>query len=240
MKLLALDTSTFTASVAVLSDGTILEERDAKVRPPSESLLVLVRDALSSSGVTLRDLDAIACGVGPGSFTGLRIGLATAKGLCFAAQKPLVSVSSLAALALEAAKEARAGKLVLAILDAKRRELYAGLFRMDPNGSAPVPVTSEVVLGPDELGAFVRAHAGSTYVVVVGDGIDVYPEAAAQAGRVLSSRRTPSAAAVGTIATARLAGGVPDEIATATPAYLRPTEAELKFPEVKGGDPHVA
>src|SRR4051812_6985793 len=112
--LLAIDTSTLTASAAVLDGGRIVVERHAAATQTSEALLPLVDEVLREAGLAPTQLDALACGAGPGSFTGLRIGLATAKGLCFALGKPLLAVSSLAALALEA--PFAPGELVLALL----------------------------------------------------------------------------------------------------------------------------
>ena len=130
MKILALDTSTRTASVAVVHDGRLLASVEDQVSTHSEKLVLLVDLALRQAELRLSDLDAIACGMGPGSFTGLRIGLSTAKAFCFALAKPLLPVSSLAALA----RGADVHGLILAILHAKRDELYAGLYQVGKTG----------------------------------------------------------------------------------------------------------
>jgi tRNA threonylcarbamoyladenosine biosynthesis protein TsaB len=225
MKILALDTATFVASVAVWSDGDVRAEGDARASTHSEKLLPLVDDMLARAGLRPADLDAIACGAGPGSFTGLRIGLSTAKGLCFALGRPLVLVSSLAALALDA--RGPEGAIVLALLDAKKHELYAGLYEAD----ARHPITAEVVIPPARLAEHVLAAAAGRRVVVVGDGAAAYPEVAARCGEILDERRaTPGAGALARLAAARLAGGERDEILTAAPTYIRASEAEIATP----------
>ncbi len=98
-KILALDTATRHASVALCEDRQLVAESEQEVTTHSERLLSLVDDVLHRGGLTLSDLDGVVCGQGPGSFTGLRIGLSTAKGLCLATGKPLVCLSSLLPLA---------------------------------------------------------------------------------------------------------------------------------------------
>jgi len=142
MRLLAIDTSTRLASVAVVVDGgTRTAERLATADRGHRSadLLMLIDAACRELAVAPRELDAIAVGAGPGSFTGLRIGLATAKGIAFAAGRPLWAVSSLAALAARALAEDPSGDVV-AVLDARRGEVFGAVY----NASARL-VSPEVV-----------------------------------------------------------------------------------------------
>ncbi len=209
MRLLGIDTATLVASAAVWIDGAVVEG-EAVASTHSEKLLPLVDELLRGAGLAPADLDAVACGAGPGSFTGLRIGLATAKGLCFALGRPLVLCSSLAALALEAGRGT-----VLAVLDARRHEVYAGLYRVDP---LPVPIADEVVLPPGDVAAWAAGRADA----VVGDGAYAYPEAAATWGPLVAgARRTPAAAAVARLAAARLQRGEADDLTRAEPTYIR-------------------
>ncbi len=173
MKILAVDTATLTASVAVLVDGVIVASAQTRASTHSESLLPLVDEMLTRAGVAIGELDAIACGAGPGSFTGLRIGLATAKGLAFALGKPLVLASSLAALAARVNDE---GVTVLAVLDARKREVYAGLYQIVEG--LPRALSPEVVLAPGK----VIDHLAGRQAVVVGDAPLAYPDAAAAWG----------------------------------------------------------
>lgn len=216
MRVLALDTATLTASVAAWEDGRVLAAGEARAETHSEKLLPLVDDVLRRAGLAPAALDVVACGAGPGSFTGLRIGLATAKGLCFALGKPLVLVSSLAAVA---AGGLSPGSLTLALLDAKKHELYAGLF--DETLTAVGP---EAVLPPARLAAHVAALAAGRPVVIAGDGALAYPEAAAACGHILEGvRTTPDARAIAALAARHAAA----DLLTAAPTYIRASEAEI-------------
>lgn len=209
MKVLGIDTATLTAGIAVVDDARVLAEARHDSRSRSADLLVAIDDACRIAGVTALELDAIAIGAGPGSFTGLRIGMATAKGIAFAAHKPLWAVSSLAALAWDAHHDG----LVCAALDARRGELFAGCFR---NGEV---VAAERVIAPGELAAW----AGDA--VYVGDAVTAYP---ALAGLRWLAPRTPSGVAIATLA---LAGGRVDITTSGAPMYIRPSEAEVKYPD---------
>jgi tRNA threonylcarbamoyladenosine biosynthesis protein TsaB len=234
MKILALDTSTFVSSVALADGEEIVRTEDSRVTTHSEQLLPMIDRVLG--GLAPKDLDLIACGGGPGSFTGLRIGLATAKGLAYALGKPLVLVSSLAALALDAG----AGD-VLAVLDARKREVYAGLFRVRGVDSRQsrvdspdpycrlwtvdcAPLKAETVISPSRL----REYAERDDLIVVGDGAIAYPDEAGRCGRLAGGRATPGAAAIARLALAR--GTVQNELVTGEPTYIRPSEAEIPKP----------
>ena len=226
MKLLALDTSTLVATVAAVDGKRLLAQRERRVTTHSEGLLALIDEVLFAATLRLVDVDAIACGTGPGSFTGLRIGMATAKGLCFGRGIPLRAVSSLAALALDGAAAAH-GALILALLDAKKSELYAGLYR--PTADLVTAVAAEVVLPPEQLFAYVARHANGERVVVVGDGAVAYRGHAEALGCLPTCRGTPSAESVARLALATSGHPVRDALATAAPTYIRPSEAELKL-----------
>src|SRR5678815_4486507 len=127
MKILALDTSTLTAGVAAWEEGRVLAERRSRVTTHSDALLAMIDEVLREAGWTPQTADGVACTAGPGSFTGLRIGLATAKGLCFAAGKPLLCIPSLEALAARAPD----GRIA-AVMDAHKQEVYACLLYTSP------------------------------------------------------------------------------------------------------------
>ena len=225
--LLAIDTSTLTSSAALLDGERVVVEKSAGASQTSEALLPLVDEVLRAAGKTPADLDLVACGAGPGSFTGLRIGLATAKGLCFALGKPMLAVSSLAALALEA--PGAAGALVLSLVDARRGEVYAGLFRLREDGT-PESLIEEAVFTPEAIAQLVRERAAGAPVAIVGDGVPVAPQIFAALGRTpRDASVTPRASAVGRIAATRWSAGAVDELGTATPAYIRLAEAEAKL-----------
>lgn len=233
MTLLGLDTSTLSASVAIWRElpsrgagpatGEVLAARQSRVTTHSDALIPMLESALAEAGVALRDLDAVACGAGPGSFTGLRIGLATAKGLCFAIGRPLVLVSSLEAMAARADGEVR----VCATLDAHQGEVYAGLFAV--SAGTPRRCGEERALAPDALAADLAALAREAPLIIVGEGARRYPELLVQGSRLLDAEPGPHAAEVCRLAAVRLRAGLTEPLASATPRYLRPSEAERKL-----------
>ncbi|HWN69610.1 MAG TPA: tRNA (adenosine(37)-N6)-threonylcarbamoyltransferase complex dimerization subunit type 1 TsaB [Haliangium sp.] len=248
MNILAIDTSTLETSVAVVA-GTagaprVLAASDSQARDHSSSVLQLVERMLATASLALADLGGLAIGAGPGSFTGLRIGMSTAKGLAFATGKPLWAVSSLAALALDVDRvDGRLdgldpGAIVVPLLDARRGEVFAGFYRV-AEGTAQA-LAAERVLAPealaDAIAEVVRAER-ATRVWALGDGLDAYGDVLAtalrgQVERVPGGRATPSAVAVARLA---MSGGVPDVAATGAPVYIRPSEAEIKFPDGNPG-----
>jgi tRNA threonylcarbamoyladenosine biosynthesis protein TsaB len=145
MKVLALDTATLEASVAICDDLKPLAQVHRKVTTHSDHLLALVDDTLRAASLDIGAIDAVVCGAGPGSFTGVRIGLATAKGLCFALGKPLVMASSLGALGSLGGRGRHPDALTLVVVDARRDEVFAGLFQ------GAKPVGEEVVCAPEDL-----------------------------------------------------------------------------------------
>jgi tRNA threonylcarbamoyladenosine biosynthesis protein TsaB len=230
--LLVVDTATLLASVAVVEGaptGTappvrVLGRAAAAVTTHSETLLTLVAEALRQAGLAPAAVDAVGCGAGPGSFTGLRIGLCTAKGLCFATGKPLVMASSLRALALGVAPAA-GGALVGAVFDAKKGEVYCGFYR----GAAAESVTDEVAIAPGAFAAHAAAVAAGAPLLLVGSGVRAYAAevAAAPGARLLDAPPGPDAVEVGRLCLERLGTTGPVDLATAAPAYVRPSEAEV-------------
>lgn len=224
--ILALDTATLQAGVALVSlDGEPLAVRRAHVTTHSEGLLTLVDEVLHEGGAALAALSAIACGAGPGSFTGLRIGLATAKGLCLAASKPLLVVSSLQALALRAPE----GALAVPVLDAFKGEVYAGCYRRGP-GFSLTALAAETVLDPAQLAAELAALVAAEppgSVHLIGDGLAQWPVLDVP-DLVTADTAPPDPIDVGRLAALRVSRGERDDLAAAVPAYIRPSEVELK------------
>jgi tRNA threonylcarbamoyladenosine biosynthesis protein TsaB len=231
MYLLAIDTSTLRSSVAVLRGADVLSEREGGVDMHSERLIEHIDGALSEARVALKDLSAIAIGAGPGSFTGLRIGMATAKGLCFSTDKPLWAVSSLAALALDGAAGLELPAIVLPVLDARRGEIFAGFYEVT-SAEAVRSIAPERVMAPDLL-AEVVDKLGFHAPAFCGDGAVLYSGLIARAGVVpTGGRTTPSAGSVGKLAQN---GDRIDVAEAAAPVYIRPSEAEVKFPDGNPG-----
>jgi tRNA threonylcarbamoyladenosine biosynthesis protein TsaB len=224
--MLAFDTATPCARVAVLSPaGDCLAQAEKAAARHSSNLLRLCDEVLRATGVTVSGLAAIACGAGPGSFTGLRVGLAVAKGLALADRIPLVLVSSLDALAVDLAAVGDAG-LVLPCIDAGKGQVYGRLYRRA--GETPEPIsTDDCALLPEDLCRLVQEQAAGAAVLAGGNGADRYLDVfRAQLGAeaVRLQLAGPSAMAVGRLALARLARGEHDDLETSVPRYGRPPD----------------
>lgn len=232
--ILAVETSTLTASVAILKDGKIAIEKESGVNSHSELLLPLIDECLHATDLKLSDLSTIAVGAGPGSFTGLRIGMATVKGLCFAADLGLTPVSSLAALALDCHDTGHnlgdMGALIVPVLDARRKEVYAGFYKHE--GGTLRSYGQEQVMPPEALAKLV-AEQSADAVVLCGDGACKYQDVFSAIGHIdLKSRHTPSAAAIAMLAQVMAPC---DVLASAAPTYVRLPEAQIKFPDGNPG-----
>jgi tRNA threonylcarbamoyladenosine biosynthesis protein TsaB len=192
-------------------------------------------DLLAAEGLGIPDLDAYAVGLGPGSFTGLRIGLATWKGLAYANRKPIAGGSSLAAMALAAAPDAAEGTVLVPLLDARKGEVYAGFYRVTSGGV--VELAGDAALPPKALAARVEElAAGGARTLALGEGIAAYPEDLATVPRLATRVATPPAFAVAALVAERLAGAPydADALFALEPHYVRASEAELKFPKGLG------
>jgi tRNA threonylcarbamoyladenosine biosynthesis protein TsaB len=192
-------------------------------------------ELLEAEGLTIPELGGYAVGLGPGSFTGLRIGLATWKGLAYANRKPIAGASSLAAMALAAAPDAAPGSVLVPLLDAKKGEVYAGFYRVRDGGL--VEVADDAALPPEALAARVEALAKEgARPCAFGQGLLAYPAALADVPRLATEIATPTALAIAALVAERLAHASYDAQAlfALEPRYVRPSEAELKFPKGLG------
>lgn len=231
MKVLGLDTSTLTSGIAVVDDDRVLAEARHDASGRTADLLIAIDAACRRAGVAPTELDAVAIGAGPGSFTGLRIGMATAKGVAFAARRPLWAVSSLAALARDATVELAQHQrlplldgVVAAVLDARRGEVFAGVY----DATTHALRGEERVLAPAELAAWVAGLAGGAPIAYAGDALAAHAEILAPLADVWLPVSTPSGAAVAWLA---LAGARVDVLTAGAPTYIRPSEAEVKYPD---------
>lgn len=144
MKILALDTATEACSAALAVEGRVLARSERAGRSHTERLVPMVQSLMAEAGLSYAQLDGYVCGIGPGSFAGVRIGLGFMKGLALAADRPAVGVSSLEMLALPAL-EAGAAR-VLAVIDARMSEVYWAGFEPDASGLPQVVVEEQVGL----------------------------------------------------------------------------------------------
>lgn len=222
MKILTIDTSTTTNSVALTVSGRLLAEYLVNPdRNHSSSLMCGLDTVLRNSGFSVDDLDAIAVSRGPGSFTGLRVGIATAKGLAIASGKPVVAFSSLAMLAMNLPYAAFP---VCTLFDAKKNEVYAALYRCS---ALPESLVAECVVPPVDFLAQIRVPT-----MFVGSGalryrdliVETLGELAIFAPAVCHQ---PRASAGALLAADLFARGELVSAAALVPSYLRASEAEL-------------
>jgi tRNA threonylcarbamoyladenosine biosynthesis protein TsaB len=208
-------------SVALLRGETLLaEETSDDERQPSERLLPAIDALLRGAGVPLEAVTGFAVSVGPGSFTGLRVGLATVKGLTFGSDRPVAAVGTLAALALPA-QDGR--HPVAALLDARRGELYAAVFAADGSVLVPDSVLTPAALA-ERLPAATRvvvgegAAGGAAFVARLAERVEVLaaPYGLARAGPV------------GVLGARLLARGAGLPAAQVAPRYVRRSEAEVR------------
>lgn len=223
MKLLTIQTATPAGSVALTDGRRLLGELFLDVRRPhGEWLLGIVDQLLGRAGMTANDLDGFGVTIGPGSFTGLRVGLATVKGLALATGRPVAGVSTLRTLAMQAP---HAAMPVCALLDARKKEVYAGAFAWQDG--LPRALAPERVLPPERL---LGEVAGPT--LFIGDGATVYRTLIARqlgpgAHFLPAVYEPPRAAHAALLALELFEAGEARPAAEVNPVYIRPSEAEL-------------
>jgi tRNA threonylcarbamoyladenosine biosynthesis protein TsaB len=220
MMVLAFDTALGACSVGVWRDGALLA-RDGAVMPHghAEALMPMIARVMTAAGVSYAELDRIAVTVGPGSFTGLRVGIAAARGLAMAAGRPAVGIATTEALAAavpEDERRAPAGgpRFILSVIDSKRGDVFAQAF-----DAALRPLGAAVNVADAMLGAVCPEGP----VVVVGD-------AAARAQRWLGARAVPSRASAlcDVAALAALAAGRAVDARGPLPLYVRAPDVTLR------------
>ncbi len=234
--ILSLDTATRCSSVALtrgtMEEGEVLASLSLSSSVThSRRLLTTIDWLFSETQIDWPDLGGVAVGLGPGSFTGLRIGMATAKGLAATAGLPLLGVSTLDTLAANCVTD----KLICAVLDARKKEVYAAFYRAD-TARVPRQVTEIVAVKPEELLPDVIEP-----LVMVGDGIHAYGEYwFKERGNLVEFApphfHTPSAASLGLLAGEKLAKNDLLDLPTATPVYVRASDAELSLVKKKDRD----
>lgn len=219
MNLVAIETAAGPCSVALLIDGDVVVELTLnRPRAHAENLVPLLADALRYGGLEAGDLDAVAVSAGPGSFTGLRIGASTAKGLAVAVDADLVDVPSLEALAFPARDMLAESDILLAAFDARRDDVFASAFRREPDGSLGVRMET-VAISAGELARRLGTVEGAVWLV--GDGgakiARAWPDGAAPATLLPEADVHPAAASVARLGAARLSRGE-----TADPSHFEP------------------
>jgi tRNA threonylcarbamoyladenosine biosynthesis protein TsaB len=216
MKVLALDTATEACSVALLTDADLVGVFREVGRGHAEQILDMVDAVLSEAGMVLGMLDGIAASVGPGAFTGVRIGVSVAQGLAFGASLPVVAVTTLEALGLQAMRGG--AEQVMACIDARMGEVYWGCYATDPERGLAVRGAAAVGAAESVKVPLVGPFHG------IGRGFAAYPVLQALAGLTLPAGACdalPDAKDMARLGAIRFAAGEGRDPADLIPVYLR-------------------
>lgn len=230
MKILAIESSAVTASVAILTEKVLTAEYTVNYKKThSQTLLPMISEICRMTETAPETLDLIAVSAGPGSFTGLRIGVATGKGLALALKKKMVAVPTLAAMAYNYAGDSR---LLCPVMDAKRQRLYTGIYTFSA-GELQVLVPQCLLTYEDLAG---RLNAYGRPAVLIGDGVLPARETfAAQLScpyEIAPAHQcTQRAGSVALLAEEMAARGEWTDAASLRPDYLRPSQAERALQE---------
>ena len=219
--ILCIETGTDICSVGIVNNGELISLRESDSgRDHAKKVAVFVDELLAENNIDPQQIDAVAVGEGPGSYTGLRIGVSFAKGLCYGLGKPLIAVSSLASLAAVAIEDYKAGIIdienwdsarLCPMIDARRMEVYTQVF--DSKANPLSSVTAEVVDG----NTLAEHRAATDHFVVFGSG-------AAKCAEILGAELidvTPSVRGMATIAEQKFADGNFADVAYFEPYYLK-------------------
>ncbi len=235
MKILGVDSSGMVASVAIICDDILVAEYSVNYKKThSETLLPMLDEIVRMTEQSIEDIDAIAIAAGPGSFTGLRIGAATVKGLGLALDKPVIPVPTCHALAYNLWG---ANNLVCPIMDARRNQVYTGIYRFE-NGVQKV-VYDQNAIDIQELVSYINSLKEP--VIFVGDGVPVYKTAILDSIKVecsfapahLNRQRAGAVASLGAIYYKQ---GIFENADDHKPIYLRKSQAEREREEKEKGN----
>ena len=227
LKILAVDTATEACSAALLVGDKLFSRWEEAPRDHTRKILPMVQAVLEDAGISLSDLDAIAFGRGPGSFTGVRIGISVAQGLAFGAGVPMIGISTLAAMA-QGAYRLDGAEQVLTAIDARMNEVYFGRYELI-DGRMQL-VGDEVVSEPAALVDVRGKLAGP--VTCVGTGFETYGETLSGLADELAASqvRFPAAEDMLPLARAAWLAGEAVPVEQATPVYLRDKVTWKKLP----------
>lgn len=235
MKILAIESSGGVASAAILEDEKVITEKMGPFKVThSETLMPLIAECFNETGMAPSDVDLIAVSGGPGSFTGLRIGSATAKGLGFALNKKLVHVPTLEAMAVNFRGS---GKCIIPLMDARRGQVYTGIFEF--KGGAVSVRMPDCAMSAEELIETVNTGYPDREIIFMGDGVSVFEElinekCAVQYEFASGENSMQRASSVGLLGYSLAKEGAARDAADEAPEYLRPSQAERVRAEQNG------
>ncbi len=234
MKILGIDSSGLVASVAVVEDDLMLAEYTVNYKKThSQTLLPMLDEIVRMTELDLKTIDAIAVAAGPGSFTGLRIGSATAKGLGLALEKPLISVPTVEGLAYNLCGT---DKIVCPLMDARRNQVYTGIYEFDRNQL--ITVEDQMAVSIENI--IKRLNFLGREVIFLGDGVPVFKNVLEEkliipysfAPAHMNKQRASAVAALGLCYAKK---GKLESAAEHQPDYLRLSQAERERAEKRNG-----
>jgi tRNA threonylcarbamoyladenosine biosynthesis protein TsaB len=213
--ILSLETSTSSCSAALHLDGKLVSGRELhEPQLAASQLAVLISEVLAEAGVVPKQIAAVAVSAGPGSYTGLRIAVATAKGFCYPTSTPLIAVNSLLLLASQVREQAGPTDMLCPMIDARRMEVYTML--LNRNLDEIEPIVARII---DE--SSYREVLSKSRVLFFGTGSDKCRDAIRHANAHFISGIVPTALKLGDLAEARFRAGRFEDVATFEPLYLK-------------------
>lgn len=230
MKILAIDTSTTSGSIALVESGKVIVKKDEeRVEAHAKWLMGAIEVLFEEAGTTIKDIDIIAIGTGPGSFTGLRIGVSTVKGLSWALGKPTYGVSTLRALAMNVTGPA----LICPVLDARKKQVYAALYRVN-SSSNEANDDLEEVMGDQAISVAglceeIERRGKGEAPVFLGTGLEQYKDSLLSSveGAKFAPKEDWRIRAVNIALIAERDGSEPIPPESLVPLYRRKSEAEI-------------
>ena len=231
---LAIETATNVCSVAVLTDGHIVIEMAlSRPRAHSENLVPMMRDALNYAGLSVKDLAGVVVSKGPGSYTGLRIGVSAAKGLAYSHDINLIGVPSLLSIATATLPLAGAGDVIAAAFNSRKNEVYLGLFAVNKEenmeGVSLNPISEVTSRKKDEIATYLQKEApllkSGQKLILAGEGAALVSESlrseeAYEIDLIPPHLVSPSASTIAILGAARYKNGQIDDSASFEPFYL--------------------
>ncbi|MEK6732254.1 MAG: tRNA (adenosine(37)-N6)-threonylcarbamoyltransferase complex dimerization subunit type 1 TsaB [Candidatus Omnitrophota bacterium] len=226
MKILGIDTSSKFLSIAVSEDKNIIKEESYLLdRQHSSQLVPKIKELIKKSRLSIKKIDGFVIGIGPGSFTGLRIGVSTVKGFGIALGKPCIGVASIDAIACNAASAS--GNEIIPVIDAKRGQVYAAIYRK--KGNQIIRISGYLLLPIDKLMKKVKGQS-----VFLGDGVSLYRDKISDMNRkaVFMEEKYwyPRAGNLIKLGFSRIKRTKKTNLAKLTPLYMYPEDCQVRKP----------
>ncbi|NKI25585.1 tRNA (adenosine(37)-N6)-threonylcarbamoyltransferase complex dimerization subunit type 1 TsaB [Arenibacter sp. 6A1] len=211
--ILNLETATTNCSVSIAKDGEliVLKEDNTPGYSHAEQLHIFIEEALEEASLTFKDINAIAVSKGPGSYTGLRIGVSAAKGLCYALELPLISVPTLESLACQA--DSTENEYIIPLLDARRMEVYSAVF---DNKGTEIRATKAEIIGEESF----SEYSAKGKVLLIGDGAEKCREILKHSNFSFLSA-SPSASEMSRLSNKKFKANDFEDVAYFEPYYLK-------------------